>query len=111
MKSELNDEKHIALKLYRVGITDKEYWNILTKKNGCYYLIPVLFAIFIGVFYSYSVNSIYEYGKAGLICSLIVSYIVFLIQVLIIWKVTKYEVVEYNSILIGDHCNGNYLRN
>ena len=34
VKSELNDEKHIALNLYRVGITDKEFWNILTKKNG-----------------------------------------------------------------------------
>ena len=91
VKSELNDEKHIALNLYRVGITDKEFWNILTKKNGCYYLIPVLSAILIGVFYSYSVNSVYEYGKAGLICGLIVSCILLLVQVLIIWKVTKYE--------------------
>lgn len=63
IKSELKEEKHIIYKLYRVGITDQELWKILFEKNICYYFVSLIIAIFIGVFYSYSVNAIYDYGK------------------------------------------------
>ena len=91
IKSELEEEKHIINKLYRVGITDQELWNILFKKNICYYFISLIIAIFIGIFYSYSVNAIYDYGKIGIICGMCVSGIIIIIQFVLIWRITKFE--------------------
>ncbi len=91
IKSELKEEKHIIYKLYRVGITDQELWKILFEKNICYYFVSLIIAIFIGVFYSYSVNAIYDYGKIGIICGMGVSGIIMFMQFVVIWEITKFE--------------------
>lgn len=95
IQSELKEETHTVLKLYRIGITDKELWKILRRKNSCYYMLPLMFGILSGVYYSYCVNALYGYGTIGFICGSLVAVITFVIQIFVIWLTTKNE---YKSI-------------
>ncbi|NBH13103.1 ABC transporter permease [Lachnospiraceae bacterium] len=91
IKSELKEETRMIFSLYRIGITAKEQWNILLKKNFCYFLPSLLLGIIFGIFYNYNVNNVYHYGHLGWVCAGIVSVIVLILQILITISVTKHE--------------------
>ena len=91
IKSELKEETRMIFSLYRIGITAKEQWNILLKKNFCYFLPSLLLGIIFGIFYNYNVNNVYHYGHLGWVCAGIVSIIVLILQILITISVTKHE--------------------
>lgn len=94
IKSELNEEKRQVYKLFRIGILETEIRNIILKKNVFYYFISFLTGGSMGVFYSFCVNEIYRYGKTGLLYGGLVTAILFIVQLLVFWFVSKKEYQE-----------------
>ncbi len=96
IKSELKEDTRMIYHLYRIGITEKETWNILFKKNLCYYLPSLIMGIGFGIFYCFSVNSIYHYGLMGFICAGLTAAAAVLLQFFLIFVITRYEYSEVN---------------
>jgi len=94
MKSELPEEKNIFFNLYRVGILDKEIWNIILKKNFFYYFVPFIAGGAFGMFYCYTLNAIYDYGFKSLICGGVAVVIFCIMQLFVFSRVIQNEYLE-----------------
>lgn len=95
IRSELKEEKHTILNLYGVGIVEKEIRTIILKKNFFYYFIPLIIGDSWGIFFSYSVNAIYGYGRIGLLCGGLVTFIMCIMQLIVFYSIIK---GEYNEV-------------
>ena len=84
-KMEYDEEEKRVYSLYRIGISDYEIKEIISKKVLIIFFVPYIYSLVISIIYNYYSNSSYGYGALAIIYSVCIL-IIFMIVHFIVYK-------------------------
>lgn len=84
LQLEFEDEHRKYRDLYKMGMQEEEARHMLLNKHYFMFMIPVFLGAIIAMFYSYSVNAIYNYGWIAVKYCGVVSIVVIIVQAIFV---------------------------
>ena len=95
IKAEVEGEQRLLSSLHRIGVTEEEMLEMIQHKNIYYYMPQAITGVFIGAFYSYTVNEIYGYGWRAAGYSLLMGMILVVLQLVVIRGYSRRELFSF----------------
>lgn len=95
IKAEAEEEQRMLSSLNRIGVTSEEMLGMIRHKNIYYYMPQVIIGLFIGVFYSYTVNEYYGYGWNAAGYSMLIGLVLMILQFIVVRRYSKRELLSF----------------
>lgn len=96
IKAEAEEEQRMLSSLYQIGVTAEEMLEMIQHKNIYYYIPQVIMGVFIGVFYSYTVNELFGYGWRAAGYSILMGMVIVVLQIATIRRYSRRELLSFS---------------